>query len=147
MVENNLVLVKHELKSFLFAGNCLFTIANLATGKHFTYKLEAPDEQKNPQDPVFFVKVLTGPDNTRDYEFLGMVFSFCKYVHSRKSRINQDAPSEVAFVWLLARLLKGNLPECVQVYHHGRCGRCGHVLTVPSSIETGLGPECAAKVA
>lgn len=33
----------------------------------------------------------------------------------------------------------------LQVWHEGRCGRCGRKLTVPSSIETGLGPECAGK--
>lgn len=31
----------------------------------------------------------------------------------------------------------------VEVWHEGSCGRCGRKLTVPSSIETGLGPECA----
>jgi len=146
MIDNTLVPITRDLKDFLFAGNCLFTIANRATGKHFTYKLEAPDEQKNPEDPVFFVKVLSGPDNSRDFTWIGMVFNYCKYVHSRKSPIGQDTPSEIAFIWLLARLLKGSLPDGVQVYHHGRCGRCGRVLTVPSSIECGLGPECAAKV-
>jgi hypothetical protein len=27
--------------------------------------------------------------------------------------------------------------------HAGKCGRCGRKLTVPQSIETGIGPECA----
>jgi hypothetical protein len=29
------------------------------------------------------------------------------------------------------------------VWHEGRCGRCGRKLTVPESIESGFGPECA----
>jgi hypothetical protein len=33
-----------------------------------------------------------------------------------------------------------------EVYHEGRCGRCNRKLTVPESIETGLGPECASKL-
>ena len=145
MNTQSLVQVKHDLKSFILAGNCLFTVANLATGNHFTFKVQAPDEQKNPDDPIHFVKVLAGPDNGRDYAMIGMLFSSCKYVHWKKSQFNQDCPSEKVFVWLMARLVQGNLPEQVQVYHHGYCGRCGRLLTVPESIERGLGPECANK--
>jgi predicted metal-dependent hydrolase len=29
------------------------------------------------------------------------------------------------------------------VHHEGKCGRCGRLLTVPSSIESGIGPECS----
>jgi hypothetical protein len=28
-------------------------------------------------------------------------------------------------------------------HHEGKCGRCGRLLTVPSSIESGIGPECS----
>jgi hypothetical protein len=40
---------------------------------------------------------------------------------------------------------KQKLPEGYKVQHAGRCGRCARTLTVPSSIELGLGPECATK--
>jgi len=33
------------------------------------------------------------------------------------------------------------------LHHEGKCGRCGRKLTVPLSIETGIGPECASKMA
>lgn len=37
--------------------------------------------------------------------------------------------------------------ECAKAYalKSGRCCRCGRKLTVPSSIEMGMGPECAGK--
>lgn len=146
ILETNLVPVSGDPLSFLFAGNCIFTIANHGTGNHFTYLVQAPETQREPNRSAHFVKVLTGPDNTKDYSLLGTVFSRSEYRHSYKSAINPKAPSEVVFVWLLARLLNGGLPNEVQIYHHGRCGRCGRVLTVPSSIETGLGPECAARL-
>lgn len=142
---DNLIPVKHEIKEFMLAGNCLFTVANRATGNHFTYRVQSPEEQKNPQDPVHFVKVLSGPDNYSDYEMIGMLFSGCKYVHWRKSRFGADCQSEKVFVWLVARLLQGALPHGVEVYHHGLCGRCGALLTTPESIERGLGPVCATK--
>lgn len=31
----------------------------------------------------------------------------------------------------------------VHVRHHNHCGRCARVLTVPESIDLGLGPVCA----
>jgi hypothetical protein len=38
------------------------------------------------------------------------------------------------------------LPKGLKVHHEGRCCRCGRKLTVPESIETGLGPECASRL-
>ena len=37
----------------------------------------------------------------------------------------------------------GNLPPALEVWHEGRCGRCGRKLTTPQSVETGFGPVCA----
>lgn len=50
---------------------------------------------------------------------------------------------------VLARLWRGELAVVEshgwKVHHEGRCGKCGRRLTVPESIETGLGPECSGK--
>ena len=144
-MDTNLVLVQKDIRSFVLAGNCLFTVANMATGNHFTFRCQAPEVQRDPKDPVHFVKVLSGPDNTQDYEMIGMLFSGQKYVHWKKSRFGQDCPSEVAFVWLIAQLLRGTIPDTVKVFHHGYCGRCGKLLTTPESVSLGLGPTCVAK--
>jgi hypothetical protein len=32
--------------------------------------------------------------------------------------------------------------NAVEFWHEGKCGRCNRKLTVPSSIESGFGPEC-----
>ena len=134
-----------QVKEFILAGNSLFTIANMGTGKHFTFRVQAPEKQKNPAEPVHFVKVLSGPDNQQDYQMIGMLFGGVKYSHWNKSGMGRDCPSEIAFVWLVSRLIEGNLPKEVQIFHHGYCGRCGSLLTTPESIERGLGPVCASK--
>jgi hypothetical protein len=36
----------------------------------------------------------------------------------------------------------GVLGRLLEVWHEGRCGRCGRALTVPESVERGIGPEC-----
>ena len=41
---------------------------------------------------------------------------------------------------------QGRMPLTLTVFHDGKCGRCGRKLTVPESIQSGLGPVCAGQV-
>jgi hypothetical protein len=100
--------------------------------------------------PPLFVGVLTGSENTSDYQYLGQITrseSGDVYQHGRKSRIGEDALSAKAARWYLTRLLAGQPTPGVEVYHDGHCGRCGRLLTVPESVATGIGPECAERMA
>lgn len=125
---------------FALAGNATFTIVSMKTGTRFTFKVRAKDERMS------FVSLLTGANNESDFSYLGTIFSDSRtFRHGRKSRIAEDAPSSRAFVWFWSKLLGGTIPETLEFHHAGRCGRCGRKLTVPSSVETGLGPECATR--
>jgi len=126
-------------KDFILAGNATFTILNETTGGRFTYKVVA---NKSESGPSHFVKLLTGSNNEADYTYLGCVWDSKTYSHGRKSSIGRDATSAKALTWAFPRIIGGKLPECVKVFHEGRCGRCGRKLTVPESIESGFGPEC-----
>lgn len=64
---------------------------------------------------------------------------------SPKAKVSPKAESVRWFLRFLDVLQTGSLPEALTFQHSGRCGRCGRKLTVPSSIQTGLGPECAEK--
>lgn len=150
--------VKAErLSAFIFAGSCVFTLQNEKSGTRFTYRFRrAPADPTQPEQPAkdrpIFVHVLTGPNNSNDYSYLGTVWESSRgtgkpaFVHGKKSRISADAPSAKGVAWLVDKLATtGAVPEPLRVYHEGRCGRCGRALTVPESIETGLGPICAEK--
>jgi len=128
-----------EAKQFILAGNATVTVENEQTGGRFTFKVIQPDDSK-----PHFVRVLTGNNNETDYTFLGTIFNKANYRHGRNSRITEQATSAKAFNWVWAHL--ADLPANVHIYHEGRCGRCGRKLTVPSSIKTGFGPECAGKI-
>lgn len=129
------------VRDFVLAGNAILTIESGHTGQRFTYRVRQP---KTPGP--HFVQLLTGPDNTSSYTFLGTIFEGRTYVHSRKSPVGEKATSVVAWTWLWSLLVSGReLPDALGVYHEGRCGRCGRVLTVPESLTIGLGPECQAK--
>ena len=133
---------------FVLAGKSLFTIRNETTGNRFTYKVtDLRRIDPRAEKEIYFVKVLTGADNTNDYRFIGSVQKngHLFYKHSNKAKITEEAQSVKAFKWFLG-IAQKEIPEFIGVYHEGRCGRCGKTLTVPESIEAGFGPECITKL-
>ena len=47
------------------------------------------------------------------------------------------------FAWFWRTLNGGTFPATFEFWHEGRCAACARRLTVPNSIATGFGPECA----
>lgn len=138
--------------AYATAGDATVTLESTKTGKHFTYQIQAPRQggRRDHASDKRFVSVLSG-DNV--YSYIGFVTNKTRgprgkgeerdcpwrFVHAgRKAAANRDAPSVVAVAWFFRH------PEsaAVNVYHSGRCGRCGRELTHPDSILTGLGPVC-----
>lgn len=117
---------------FIFAGNSTVTFLNSETENRFTYRIK-----KAKDSDLFFVSVLTGPEQ---YSYIGTVFNGI-YKHGKKSNFT-GAQSEKVFSYVIGKLITESLPECIEVWHEGKCGKCNRPLTVPSSIETGIGPEC-----
>ncbi len=131
---------------YLLAGRAILTIVNRATGGRFTFKINRAEPKRPDDPPTWFVAALTGKDNEGDYQYLGFIRAG-RYLPNLL-KVKADAPTQKAATWLLPRMLaKHPLPETVDVLHSGRCGRYGRTLTTPDSIERGLGPECASKVA
>jgi hypothetical protein len=131
-------------RPFVLAGNATFTLRSTKTGARFTYKVRA-SRSSTPDKPLYFVGLLSGPQNDSDYRYIGFI-SDGRFMHSAKSRVTKDAPSFLAFSWWFARLMAGEDTSAVEVFHAGSCGRCGRTLTVPESIALGIGPECLGKL-
>jgi hypothetical protein len=150
-------------RAFVYGGNATFTLVNASRGTRLTFHVvaaplregslrEGTPREGTPREgtpEAHFVRVLTGPDNTKDYAFLGTVFGAstgrARYVHSRKSQISPDASSAKTAEWLVSRLDNGGLPATVEFWHEGRCCVCGRKLTTPESVAAGIGPTCAGK--
>jgi hypothetical protein len=130
-----------EARAFLLGGAAIATIVSRKTGIRFTYKINLSDDGGS-----HFVNVLFGPDNTRNYKYLGRIANAARLwlgrKHPKAGDISPAAPCARAFHWLWEQLTRGTLPDTVEVYHEGMCGRCGRRLTVPESIASGFGPEC-----
>lgn len=130
-----------ETKTFVLAGNATLTLVSRMSGNRFTFKIRKPSAEK-----PHFVKLLRGTDNESDFTFLGTIFPTGEYRHGMRSSIGAEADSAKAFEWFWRQVSKGELPPTLEVWHEGRCGRCGRKLTVPTSIASGMGPECAGRV-
>ena len=132
-----------EIKTFLTGGKAVGTLTSDRSLKHFTYRVSAVKDADNK----FFVSLLTGPDNTSDYSYLGLLTvnydGSLAFRTTAKSCAGEDADSVRGLRWLLNRVnsereLVGALFE-----HEGRCAVCARPLTNPESLERGIGPYCA----
>lgn len=124
---------------FVFAGNAIFTLTSRRTEARYTFKVSMPDSGPTR----WFVSLLTGPDNTSNYTYLGAIRNegFCL---TKKSKMTWNSTPVVAFRFFVDNVVKkAVIPDSLEVRHEGRCGRCGRRLTVPESIDRGIGPECA----
>lgn len=136
------------IRVFIFGGKATFTIRSLKTQARFTYKVTAlKGKPKDNLNAVHFVNLLRGPDNESDFAYMGCILDHDVFRTGQKSRVSEKALSMIAWRWLFDRQIKGGeMPSNLEVWHEGRCGRCGRKLTVPESISTGFGPECAGRL-
>lgn len=129
--------------AFLMGGGATITLRSTKTLQRFTYSVRAPRNQGklDTEAPIRFVKVLTGPDNTSNYEYIGYIRDG-KFNYGMKSRISNGSPSIVAFQWAYRFISIEHIPKDLDVFHEGKCGRCGRKLTTPESIQSGFGEKC-----
>ena len=133
-------------RDFILAGDATFTVETPA-GDHRTYRVQH-QERSDRWAACWFVKLLTGPDNTSDYSYLGKLDEFTGQMRlTAKSKLGADAFAVKLLNRVLARIWADDHDAYqrhgFKVHHEGKCCRCGRRLTVPASVETGIGPECA----
>lgn len=141
-MENTHRLAPEAVRDFVTAGRALVTVLNTKTGKHYTYRVNQKKNKDGSKSP-HFVSVMTGPDNTSHYSYIGIITANGKFLTTRKSKLASDDVRVAGFAWLWRNA--DRVPDYVEVRHHNRCGKCARVLTVPESIDTGIGPICAGR--
>lgn len=122
-------------KTFVLGGKATFTIKSGKTGTHLTYKIRLSKDKR-----VYFVSAMVGTDNEGDYQYCGIIREGVFIVAKDPSKV--PAVKVAAIQWFLNKVLNGNLPDSVELWHNGHCARCARLLTVPESIAIGFGPEC-----
>lgn len=148
-------------KEFVLAGKAIFTLeiphdwaSEHDCAAHYTYKVVLKEGKDKPNggkwDDTYFVNLLSGPDNGTDYQYVGVLNKERgNVVLTRASKITNDCLSFRLLNRVLANLWSNTEEKILEagfdVHHEGKCGRCGRRLTVPESIKSGLGPECAGR--
>jgi hypothetical protein len=130
---------------FIKAGNAYFTVRSQKTGVRYTFRVAKAKPQPGREHWTgnsYFVSLLTGPENTSDYTYVGMIRDG-SFRLTQASTMQADSGPVAAFRWVWGFLNLKQMPPQAEIWHEGRCGRCGRMLTVPESIEAGIGPECA----
>ena len=105
---------------FALAGDAILTMVRpqrwigeeLDDEKRFTYRIqraEVKDPENVDHNRPWFVKVLTGPNNLRDYSYLGTIFpdrqgNGVTYRHGKKSRMSEDAPASKGIAWFIRHI-------------------------------------------
>lgn len=127
---------------FLAGGRAKFTASG--NGRHYTFQVKKP---KNKD--VYFVSLLSGPDNQNSYTYMGVYNPQRQALYlTAKSAYAKDSIPVRTFRWVLKVLDgTGQIPDGYNIEHSGRCGRCNRELTEPESLATGLGPVCRQKAA
>ena len=107
--------------------------------KHATMRVRTQPETARFAPGRTIVSYLHGGDNERDYVGFGFLDNG-ELVLWKKFHGNTRLVDAV-------RVLVGDPVAAAKAYalKSGRCCVCGRKLTVPSSIEMGIGPECASK--
>jgi hypothetical protein len=134
-----------DARAFALAGNAIITLQSTRTGSHFTYKIQAPNAEKQAAKgfeprPVWFVKLLVdGNADEGSWSYLGMIKNG-EFFATKASAHMALSPSFKAFKFFF---MSTELHPELVVRHENHCGRCGRTLTHPESIDLGIGPECA----
>lgn len=129
--------------SFVTAGKSTFTVRSLKTGAHLTFKVK---KSKKPTGPSHFVTARDDADGFGSFSYLGVLWNGADFNHGVRSLLPHDGVYANTARWLFDHLKRNELPAKVEFWHEGRCGRCGRPLTDPTSISSGLGPECRSKM-
>src|SRR6185503_20248759 len=125
-------------KAYILAGKATFTIRlgqhSLKDAKsHYTFRVKhKPASLLYQNKEVYFVSMLTGPDNTRSYSYVGCLDPQTGFTRlTAKSKFKEDSVPVVIIRRVLDRIWKneGHVIAGVgwEVMHNGFCGRCGRV--------------------
>jgi len=148
MAEPRIITDPVAARRFATAGNARITLKSKVSGKHFTYRIaKAKGKPGKPADPdLFFVGLLTGPDNGANFSYIGIhkMGAIEAFRTTSASKVPSTADSVKAIRFFCEKTIRGGkIPEDLEIRHEGRCGKCGKTLTHPESIDVGIGPDCS----
>lgn len=129
-----------NVKTFMLGGKAIFSVLNLITGNHVTYKINRvrPKQHGETPDKIWFVSTCYGYDK---FTCIGRIIDD-KFIPS--SKMDPEGKSVKGFSIIWKRYCQNMNPmDNVKILHSGKCSRCGRLLTEPESLRIGMGKYCA----
>lgn len=133
-----------QFRNFIFAGRSVFTLENNETKNYITFRIKQLKKNGKLIPNQFAIECKVLGDNTAGYNFLGFL-NLERKSFEKLGRMLPDYVGYKTLFWLLGNLeTLETLPyyHKLAIYHEGCCCKCGRALTVPESIDSGIGPEC-----
>lgn len=124
----------------------IYTVVIDETGTYRTLKISTVPEDKRSHDlpeGVQYVGYLSGPDNSASYTGCGYLFGSSVRLGARY-KVDTTLTRAIQVLVAADTAKQGDYGHAYAMAS-GNCWRCGRVLTVPASINRGLGPICADK--
>lgn len=130
---NNEVLGNY--KEFILGGKAEFTIFQ-EPNIQVKYRVYANDNKT-----CWFV--YTEPNDSKDTVYQGYLKRDLSFNVGARGMQNYNQVAVNALLWVLKH--KGNMPDKVHIYHHGKCSVCGRKLKDAESLKYGIGPTCRSR--
>jgi hypothetical protein len=126
-------------KDFILAGKATFTVDT--DEDHYTFHVA----QKTFEDGRKFWFVYR---NSKKGRYIGKLLpANGQVLLTNASKVDEQDYRLGVLRRVMARIWRNEpLPDHWDVFHQGKCGRCGKPLTTPESVERGIGPECHKKM-
>lgn len=144
-MERGVIQLKDALQ-FVVGGNAYFILKSKRTGVELSYHIYPPKSHDKEKPGVLWVNVLVTSSTHSEYKYIGFMKVLegkWEYYYSfRTEAVLATATSVAAFKWFMKLLYSGNYSNNLEIFHQGRCCRCGRELTTPQSILSGIGPRC-----
>lgn len=149
-------------KTFILAGKTIFTVAIPETfvaavqakygeevKSHYTFQV-CRKVASADWPAANFVKLLAGPDNLSDYQYVGKLDADTGNVHLTTKSAYTDKTFPVCLIRKVCAALWRDDAASIdaagfELIPSTRCIRCGRVLTHPESCHDHIGPECRKK--
>lgn len=135
---------QNKALQFILAGKCEFILHSTKTNEDFKFEMTKQQTKENENKFIYFLNTLHGYDKT----YAGVIWFNDKtqefqFSQGKKGQVASKELNIRSLIFVLNKLLKNETVQYLDVFHTGRCGKCGKKLTTPESILTGLGPTCS----
>jgi hypothetical protein len=134
---------KPEIQPSATVADATYTVQTSET-KWYTVKIETVETGKFAGKRIAIF--LSGPDNETDFTGFAFVNEDGTVSTWKRFRTPEILPYQDALNTVIGHPVAAADFREAYAKVSGRCARCGRKLTVPASLNRGLGPDCAEKM-